>query len=309
MAPPLFKRVRQVCTVVEDFEATVAHLVEDLGIGPFRWWHWRPPALLDTTFRGKPEAWTMKLAITWLGDLQYEVIQPVDGQTLYAEHLRDRGRGVQHLIMDTLPVSWEDASAALAAKGHPFAQTARVNPPLALGPMTLPALPAGMAKPLNLRFGYVDLHTHLGTDIELTRYPLGFSERFSLRSGKPEHCAPEGERNFESPLPGLAVRRVVKVGLVVPDIEVATAAWADLGGVDSWARADGCAAAAVGGVSIELARTGRNWIAFEAIDFTAAQERCAKAGYEVISKGPESVRYASRARIGTDIEILQARKA
>jgi hypothetical protein len=175
--------------------------------------------------------------------------------------------------------------------------------------MTLPALPGGVAKPLNLRFGYLDLHAHLGTDIELTRYPLGFSERFSLRSGKPEHCAPEGERNFESPLPGLAVRKVVKVGLVVPDIEVATAAWSDLGGIDSWERTDGSGTATVGGVSIELARTGSSWIAFEAIDFTAAQERCARAGYEVIARSPGAILYASRARIGTDIEILEAGKA
>jgi hypothetical protein len=308
MAPPLFKRVRQVCTVVDDFEATVAHLVEDLRIGPFRWWHWRPPLLLDTTFRGQPAAWTMKLGINWLDDLQYEVIQPVEGPSLYREHLEKRGRGVQHLIMDTLPVSWEEASAALAAQGHPFAQTARINPPLLMAGLTLPALPGGMAKPLNLRFGYIDLFAQLGTDIELTRYPLGFSERFSLRSGKPEHCAPEGQRNFERPLPGRVVNRVVKVGLVVPDLQSTAAAWAGLGGVEGWTFEDR-STARLGDLTLELVRQGSSWIGFEALDFAAAQERCARAGYEVIVQSPGSIRYASRARIGTDIEIVEAGKA
>ena len=54
---PLFARMRQVCTVVDDFEATIHHLVEHLGIGPFRCWHFRAPVLYNTTFRGRPAVW------------------------------------------------------------------------------------------------------------------------------------------------------------------------------------------------------------------------------------------------------------
>ncbi len=63
---PLFTRVRQFCTVVDDFEATLGHLVDQLGIGPFRCWYFRAPVLYNTTFRGRPARWTMKLGITWL---------------------------------------------------------------------------------------------------------------------------------------------------------------------------------------------------------------------------------------------------
>ena len=231
---PLFASLRQACTVAHDFEGTITNLVQDFGIGPFKCWHFRPPVLYATTFRGAPTDWTMKLGITWLDDVQWEVITPVDGPTLYREHLTTHGPGVQHLLMGTGRVSFEDAADELSKKGHPFSQTASLNAPLQIKSLTLPPLPRRIAPPANLRFGYIDAEATLRTSIELTRYPLGFSERFSLRAGKAEFCIPEGNANFERSLPNQRVRRIVKVTIVTRDLDDCIQKWTSLARVCPW---------------------------------------------------------------------------
>jgi hypothetical protein len=230
----LFVKLRQVCTVVDDFEATLARQVEQLGLGPFRCWYFRPPHLNTTTFRGAPAHWTMKLGITWLDDVQWEVIQPMEGQTLYREHLANHGRGVQHLIMSTGEVPWEEAAACLAARGHPFAQTARVNVPLQIRSFTVPPLPNRIAAPVSLQFGYVDAEATLRTCIELTRYPLGVPERLALRLGKAEFCVPPGDSHYERPLPHRRVGPVVKITIVTRDLAATVHQWREVAGVGPW---------------------------------------------------------------------------
>lgn len=228
---PLFAKVRQVCTVAHDFEGTVEHLVRDWGIGPFKCWHFRRPQLYDTTFRGRPADYSMKLAITWLGDVQWEVITPVEGPTLYREHLEAKGPGVQHLLMSTGKIPFEAAAERLARADHPFGQTARLSIPARLGPIVLPAAPRSIARPISLHFGYVDAEATLRTNIELTRYPLGLPERSVLRWGEAGWCVPAGDRDFERPLPNRMVSRVVKITIVTRDLAGTIDWWGRLAGV------------------------------------------------------------------------------
>ncbi len=216
---PLFDDVRQVCTVAWDFERTVANLVDHLGIGPFRCWHFRPPRLYGTTYRGERARYSMKLAITWLDDVQWEVITPVDGPTMYRDHLDQHGPGVQHLLMSTGDTPFEAAAEHLARHGHPFGQTAKLNATVRIRGLTLPSPPNRFAAPISLQFGYVDAESTLRTSIELTRYPLGLSERFSLRSGMAEWCVPEGDDRFERPLPNRRVGPLAKVTIVTRDLD------------------------------------------------------------------------------------------
>jgi hypothetical protein len=231
---PLFAEVRQVCTVTRDFDKTVDNLVSHLGVGPFRAWHFRPPRLYGTTYRGRPASYSMKLAMTWLDDVQWEVITPVDGPTMYGDHLDTRGPGVQHLLMGTGDVPFEDARDELAKRGHPFGQTAKLNAEVRIRRVTLPTLPNVLSGPTNLQFGYVDAEATLRTSIELTRYPLGFSERFALRSGKPEWCVPEGNDRYETPLATRRVGRLVKIGIVTRELESTVRSWIDLARVGPW---------------------------------------------------------------------------
>jgi len=89
-----------VSVVVRDIEKAV-EFYQSLGIGPF------PPLigpsgptpLTGKTVRGKPADYQIDLrhAEGGVGQLQFEVIQPLEGETPVKEFLEKRGEGIHHI--------------------------------------------------------------------------------------------------------------------------------------------------------------------------------------------------------------------
>lgn len=102
--------ITQVCWVVEDIGAAEAfhrdHFgvpawtrLDDVRFGPD-----------DATYRGAPADFTAHVSLGYAGDLQLELIQPVTGESLYAEFLRTSpGGGLHHVCFET-----DDLAAAVA---------------------------------------------------------------------------------------------------------------------------------------------------------------------------------------------------
>ncbi len=323
MTRPLFAKVRQFCTVVDDFEATVRNLVDDLGVGPFKCWNFEPPQLFATTFRGKPARWSMKLGLTWLDDVQWEVIQPVEGASLYREHLSAKGRGVQHILMSTGEVRFAEAERRLSAYNHPFAQTARANTPMRFGSRTVPRLPNWLVAPMSLHFGYVDAEATLRTSLELTRYPPGLSERRALRSSAGDFHVPDAERDIEHTLPDEHVSRVAKVSILTRDLDATVRWYLELGGVGPWhlfeRPGERVAWAMLDDMLFELVQPrsessayrdtlesrGEGVAALGVVPKAGKDlvRRCEKLGYPVEKRGND-IYLGGRRRIGTDLEVL-----
>lgn len=247
MPAPLLTGLHQVCLVVEDFEQSVRALAAHLGIGPWKCWDYRPPKILDTRRDGKPAAWSMKLGVAWVGDVQLEVIQPTGGATIYRHFLDTQGEGAHHLLVRTGPGYFE-AIRAFTAAGYPAVQAARINPPMQVGGLALPALPGFLARSIALQFTYHDTAAALGTVLEISKMPPGISFELGVRLGKPDFSVPSGPG---APL----VNGIRSVGILVPDLDQATRAW-EAAGVGPWQalslRSDFGAAAALPPVSVEL---------------------------------------------------------
>jgi len=133
--------------------------------------------------------------------------------------------------MGTGAVPFEAAAERLAHQGHPLAQTAWLNPKIQIRAFTVPST---ISRSLSLRIGYLDGEETLRTSLELTRFPLGLSERFCARSGKADFYVPSDNRHFEDPLPHLRVRRLVKVGIVTRDLDTTVQHWINVVGVTPW---------------------------------------------------------------------------
>ena len=89
----------QVGVVVKDLDRAMAVLSEALGIGPFRTLDW-PPADrpdLERCYHGKPGSFTARMAFAHLGSVELEIIQPLQGDRIWADFLRERGEGIHHL--------------------------------------------------------------------------------------------------------------------------------------------------------------------------------------------------------------------
>lgn len=106
----------QIAWVTSDLDATEKALTGLLGA---RKWvripevHFAP----DTcTYRGEPADFVASISLSYLGDMQLELIEPVSGENIYSEFLRDNGPGLHHICMDA--ESLEQFDAALADVGE-----------------------------------------------------------------------------------------------------------------------------------------------------------------------------------------------
>jgi hypothetical protein len=234
----IISNIDQVCIVTRDFEASIELISSVLGIGPFKCWTIQPPELFGTTFRGKPAPWSMKLGVALVGGMQFEVIQPLDENNLYAEHLMAQGPSVHHLLLETKGVSHPDSVTYFEKQGFEHAQTAMLNLPLLVGGVTFPAAPQFLAKPLSTHLGYIDSFAKLGTTLELSQFPPGISRPLGIRIGKANYMKPDAATDVTSRLPNSVFDKVSKLGFVVKDAEATAKAWATYAGVGPWHMAE-----------------------------------------------------------------------
>jgi methylmalonyl-CoA/ethylmalonyl-CoA epimerase len=91
-----FTCLANVGLVVRDMHKTIERLTA-LGIGPFT--PRMPPPDAQETYRGKPFVPSQHVAIqiTHIGDMELELIQPLNGDSPHREFLDKKGEGIQHL--------------------------------------------------------------------------------------------------------------------------------------------------------------------------------------------------------------------
>ncbi len=89
--------VMQVGHVVKDIEKAMQTANRDFGIGPFEVFTFTKERHINPMVRGKPGDHTFICACAWSGDIQYELMQPLTGQSVYTEFLERHGEGLHHL--------------------------------------------------------------------------------------------------------------------------------------------------------------------------------------------------------------------
>ncbi len=87
----------QVAMVVRDMEAAMKRHWDVFKIGPWDIYTFDPSKVQDYTYRGKPATHSCLIAVTWMGDTQLELMQPLTGYSIYDEHLERRGEGLHHV--------------------------------------------------------------------------------------------------------------------------------------------------------------------------------------------------------------------
>lgn len=231
----LITHIDQVCFVVRDLDATLEAMTRLLGIGPFKCFTLDAPALMETTLGGQPAPWSCRLAVTLVGRTQWEVVQPLQGETLQANHLKNRYEGAQHILIDTHD-SFEGVQERLAALGFPVSQSARVNLPMQLAGLTISA-PAALARAVATPFGYAETHDALGTALEVARFPPGVTPPLATRLGKPEWWVPQDAKNVTARLDNSCIDHVVKLGILSNDARQTIDHWVAMG-VGPWLVAE-----------------------------------------------------------------------
>jgi catechol 2,3-dioxygenase-like lactoylglutathione lyase family enzyme len=87
--------------LVNDVEKTVA-IFEKLGAGPFVIRPYEAPTS-KATVRGMPQGYKLKFADGRIGPLSLEFVQPIEGDSVLVDFLRERGEGFHHLAFSCPP--------------------------------------------------------------------------------------------------------------------------------------------------------------------------------------------------------------
>lgn len=100
---PAFTKTMQIGIVVPNLEAAVRKYEDVFGIGPWDFMEIGPENAEDVRVDGKPTAWKSRIAMTMVGGMMWELIQPLDENEMFGRFLAQRGGvgGVHHVAVHT----------------------------------------------------------------------------------------------------------------------------------------------------------------------------------------------------------------
>ena len=118
---PVFTETMQIGIVVRDLDASLRRYVEDYGIGPWQVHEFDPETAKDMHEYGQPverpgRGAVTRFAIATVGQVMWELIEPLDEESIWARFLAEKGEGVHHIAVAT--PNFDDAVAAQAERGN-----------------------------------------------------------------------------------------------------------------------------------------------------------------------------------------------
>jgi methylmalonyl-CoA/ethylmalonyl-CoA epimerase len=114
---------KQCATIVHDLDEAVRRWTETLGIGPWTGYRLEAPRLKEMRYRGDAAEFSFRHALAWQGEMQFELIQPLAGPSIFSDHLAVHGEGLHH-VGKYVPEHAKAVAEALAAGFEPL-QSAR----------------------------------------------------------------------------------------------------------------------------------------------------------------------------------------
>jgi methylmalonyl-CoA/ethylmalonyl-CoA epimerase len=116
VSEPMFTETMQIAIVVRDLQQAMRTYVHDYGIGPWELYEFDPENVADMREDGAPVERTWRLAITRVGQVQWELIEPLDDESVYARFLDEKGGGLHHV--GVAAPDFEGTLAAQAERGN-----------------------------------------------------------------------------------------------------------------------------------------------------------------------------------------------
>lgn len=117
-----FGNTKQICIVSRDIYRTMEGFVK-LGIGPWSIYTFGPDTCTDVTYRGKPSEHSMRLALAVSGDMLWEVIQPLEGRSIYTDFLDEHEEGIHHVAPSCEGLSYAEQVEKMKSLGYSISQS------------------------------------------------------------------------------------------------------------------------------------------------------------------------------------------
>jgi len=198
------KALHQVGFPVRDIEKTMKDYWNILGIGPHTISGLKPSPDVVLTYGVKPANYKFRASFAQVGPVELELIQSIEGHTIYDDYIAAHGEGANHLqyLVDSLE-EMDEHVEILSKKGFPLLMGGRVGN--------------------KIGFAYLDTVSALKTIWEVVRMP---DKSFS------RHIYPSNESEV-SPAK-IKVRAITRIGIVVENLEEVTVNYQDILGIGPW---------------------------------------------------------------------------
>jgi predicted enzyme related to lactoylglutathione lyase len=199
--------ITQVSLAVEDLERTM-----ELYWRAFGWSGWdvfehRPPAHHNTELRGEQVHYTLKGAEVMVGSMNFELLEPVEGPSLWKEFIAERGEGIASIaVMFQTLDEGEAVKREFAQRGMPVTMKANIGD--------------------QIEYYYLDTQEHFGCLIESGS---GHATDFV----KPTYVYP-GDDGPPTEKPEGLDYRITQISVVVSDLEARMKAYHEAFGWGPW---------------------------------------------------------------------------
>lgn len=152
--PFLNNGIAQVAIIVENLENAVENYWKLFGISDWHFYTYGKPLVKRMTYQGEPTEYKMRVALGYLGPMRIELIEPLEGDTVYADFVAEHGYGVHHfgVLVDDMEQAITEAEAA---------------------GLTMTMDGAGFGRDGDGHYAYLDTEDRLGVTIELIERPKG----------------------------------------------------------------------------------------------------------------------------------------
>jgi hypothetical protein len=152
--PFLQEGVAQVAIVVPDLDEAVKQYWKLFGIGPWHFYTYGKPLIQHMTYHGEPAEYRMRIALSYLGPLRIELIEPLEGDTVYADFVAEHSYGVHHFGL--LVENMAEAIAEAEAVGLEMIQDG-----------------SGFGRDGDGHYAYLNTEDKIGVTLELIERPKG----------------------------------------------------------------------------------------------------------------------------------------
>ena len=95
--PFLAKGIVQIAMIVQNLEETVEVYWRMFGIGPWHFYTYGFPLVKKMTYYGEPADYTMRVALANWGNTRIELIEHLEGKSIYADFIAKHGYGFHHI--------------------------------------------------------------------------------------------------------------------------------------------------------------------------------------------------------------------
>jgi methylmalonyl-CoA/ethylmalonyl-CoA epimerase len=144
--------ITQVAMIVKDLDQTIENYWMEFGIGPWHIYTYEKPLIKYMSYHGEPSDYKMRMALAPFGQMQLELIEIIEGDSIYADFVKEHGYGIHHIqfLVDDV----QSALAEVEAAGLKVIQDG-----------------SGYGADGDGYFGYLDTEDKLGVTIELVSRP------------------------------------------------------------------------------------------------------------------------------------------